>query len=257
MDTQSLAAAVLDPLAVPADRLYRVSPALYRGLVEHGLVDPRAVALADGLLVREAARGDGTEVDPLDRLYRMSLGAYDKVAAIGLLGPGDKVELIDGLLVTKMTKGDPHRVATHLTMDALAAVAPRGWFVSKEDPVALPTGPSGYASEPEPDVTLVRGTIRDYVRRKPDPEDLALVVEVAESSLREDRAKLARYAWQRIAVAWVVNLADRVVEVYTDPTGPVAPAGYRAVATHGVGDTVAVVIAGREVGRVAVADLLP
>ena len=254
MDTQRLAAAVLDPLAVPADRLYRVSPELYRGLVEHGLIDPRRVALVDGLLVVEPARGNVAEADPM---YRMPLALYDEIARIGLLGPDDKTELLDGLLVTKMTKGDPHRVATHLTRDALAAVVPRGWFVSKEDPVALPTGPSGYASMPEPDLSVIRGTIRDYVRRKPGPDDLALVVEVAESSLREDRAKFARYAREAVPVAWLVNLNDRIVEVYTNPTGPVTPARYQEMATHGPGDRVPVLIDGCAAGQIAVADLLP
>jgi Uma2 family endonuclease len=248
------AAAVVD---LPADRLYRVSPALYRGLVEHRLIDPRTVALADGLLVVEPARDNGTEADPLERLYRMPLAVYDAVARIGLLGPGDKTELLDGLLVTQMTKGDPHTAATFLIVDALRGSLPDGWHVKNEAPIRLADGPSGHASAPEPDVTLVRGTIRDYVRRKPCPEDLALVVEVAESSLQVDRAKLARYAWQGVPVAWIVNLADRVVEVYTGPSGPVAPARYQEVATHGVGDTVPVVIDGREVGQVAVADLLP
>ena len=245
------AAAVVDPLA---DRLYRVSPALYRGLVDHRLIDPRTVALADGLLVVAPIQGNGTEADRLDRLYRMPLAVYDEVARIGLLGPGDKTELLDGLLVMKMTKGDPHTATTFLIVDALRGSLPDGWHVKNEAPIRLADGPSGHASEPEPDVTLIRGTIRDYVRRKPGPEDLALVVEVAESSLHEDRAKLARYAWQRVPVAWLVNLAARVVEVYT---GPAAPARYQEVTTHGVGDTVPVVIDGREVGQVAVADLLP
>jgi hypothetical protein len=240
-----------------AERLYRVSPALYRGLVEHGLIDPRAVALADGLLVVEPARSNGTEADPHDRLYRMPLAVYDEVARIGLLGPSDKTELLDGLLVRKMTKGDPHIAATHLTWDALAAVVPRGCYVRKEDPVALPTGPSGYASMPEPDLSVVQGTVRDYLTHKPGPGDTVLIVEVAESSLREDRAKLIRYAWQGIPVAWIVNLNDRVVEVYTNPTGPATPARYQDVATHGPGDRVPVVIDGRAVGQVAVADLLP
>ena len=245
------AAAVVD---LPADRLYRVSLALYRSLVDHRLIDPRRVALADGLLVVEPARGNETEAD---RLYRMPLAVYDEVARIGLLGPGDKTELLDGLLVMKMTKGDPHTATTFLIVDALRGSLPDGWHVKNEAPIRLADGPSGHASEPEPDVTLIRGTIRDYVRRKPGPEDLALVVEVAESSLHEDRAKLARYAWQRVPVAWLVNLADRVVEVYTGPAGPAAPARYQEVTTHGVGDTVPVVIDGREVGQVAVADLLP
>ena len=79
-------------------------------------------------------------------------------------------------------------------------------------------------------MTVIRGTILDYPARKPGPADVALVVEVAESSLREDRKVLARYAWANIPVAWIVNLNDRAVEVYTGPTGPADPADLRKIA---------------------------
>lgn len=253
MDTPYLAEAVLDPGDVPVDRLYRVAPEVYRALIEHGLIaEGDGVGFEDGLLV------NGVSASLDDRLYRLSLDLYDAMVGHGLLGPVDKVELLDGLLVKKMTKGHSHIVATHLTRDALAAVLPGGWFVFKEDPVALPTGPSGYASEPEPDVSVVRGVIRDYLARHPDPRDMALVVEVADSLVRDDRViKLIRYAWASIPVAWLVNLVDRSVEVYSQPTGPAAPARYREVAVYGEGDDVPVVLDGREAGRVAARDLLP
>jgi len=260
MDTQNLAEAVLDPGDFPADRLYRIAPEVYRGMTELGLIAPHEVALLDGLLVRGLAGVDDPidAPDPVDWLYRMPLDVYDRLAEVGLLGPSDRTELLDGLLVRKMTKGHPHIVATHLTRDALAAVLPGGWFVFKEDPVALPTGPGGYASEPEPDVSVVRGAIRDYLARHPDPQDMALIVEVADSSIREDRVKkLVRYAWAGVPVAWLVNLVARTVEVHSQPTGPAAPARYQEVAVYGEGDDVPVVVDGREAGRVAARDLLP
>lgn len=254
MDTQTLVDdAVLGPLEGPADRLYRITPDVYRGMVEHGLLTDRdRVVFADGLLVHEPA-GEG-ESALIDRLYRIPLDVYDRIADIGLLGPGDKVELLDGLLVKKMTKGNPHIVATMLIMEALRDVVPAGFHVRKEDPVVLPVGPKGHASEPEPDLSVARGAIRDYLTHKPGPRDVALVVEVSESSLREDRGKLTRYAWVDIPVAWLVNLNDRTIEVHSDPAGA---AGYRAVATYTDGDEVPVIVDGREVGRIAVADLLP
>jgi hypothetical protein len=256
MDTRRQTTPVLEPPTVPADRLYRVAPEVYRGMVDHGLIAPHEVALADGLLVQRAEGANGP-ADPLDRLYRMPLDIYDRAAEIGLLGPCDRTELLDGLLVTKMSREPPHVLAACLTWEALARAVPAGWYVKKEDPVGLPSGPSGHDSEPEPDVSVVRGTARDYAARHPGPGDTALIVEVSESSLREDRSKLARYAWENIPVAWVVNLNDRVVEVYTRPSGPVAPAGYRDVTPCGPDDDVPVVIDGHEVGRVAARGLLP
>lgn len=255
MDARHPTPPVIEPPTVPAERLYRMAPETYHGLIEHGLIAPQEIALVDGLLV-QGSECDGPS-EPSDRLYRMPLDVYHRVADAGLLGPGDKTELLDGLLLKKMTKGDPHIIATHLTRDALAAAVPGGWFVLKEDPVALPTGPSRYASEPEPDLAVVRGAIRDYLGHKPKPEDVALIVEVAETSLRWDRSKLTRYAWANVPVAWIVNLNDRVVEVYSNPTGPVAPARYQDVTTYGPDDHAPVVVDGREVGRVAVAGLLP
>jgi Uma2 family endonuclease len=259
MDTRRQTTTVLEPPNVPLDRLYRMAPEVYHGMIEHGLIADRdRLALVDGLLVREAgAGGDNGNADPLDRLYRMPLDVYHEVGRLGLIHEDEPVELLDGLLVNKMTRGAPHVVAAVLIMEALRAVVPAGWHVRKEDPIALPTGPKGHASEPEPDVSVVRGTIRDYAARHPSAADMALVIEVAESSLRDDRAKLARYAWENIAVAWIVNLNEKVIEVSSKPSGPVAPSGYGDLAVFGADDHVPVVIDGREVGRVAVRDLLP
>jgi hypothetical protein len=83
------------------------------------------------------------------------------------------------------------------------------------------------------------------------------VVEVADSSLGEDRKGLARNAWVNIPVAWIVDLKSRAVEVYAQPTGPARPAKYQDVVVYGEGDEIPLVIDGRELGRIAVRDVLP
>jgi Uma2 family endonuclease len=210
MDTQTLAAAVHEPLAVPTDRLFPISLKVYEGMVKHRL-----------------------------------------------LTEDDKVELLDGLLVEKMTKGNPHITATYLVWGSLHGLALEGWHARKEDPIALPAGPTGRDSAPEPDIALVRGAIRDYRSRKPVAADIAIVVEVVETSVRMDRAKLASYAWAGIPVAWIVDLKKSTVEVYAKPSGPVKLATYQESQTYGPGDRVPVVVEGREVGQIAVEDLLP
>ncbi len=258
MDMQGLVGVADDPLAIPIDRLYRISPDVYRGMVERGLLtDQDKVVFRDGLLVQESA--GGSEADPLDGLYRFPLDVYHEMAGLGLLTKYDKAVLLDGLLVKKMTKGEPHVVATLLVVDALRGLAGAGWHVRPESPLTLPSGPSGHGSEPEPDVYVVRGATRDYLAlaRHPGPGDLAFVVEVSDSSLRDDRRGLARYAWSRIPVAWVVNLTNETVEVYTRPTGPADPARYEETKFYQKGDRLPVVVDGLEVGQVAVADLLP
>jgi Uma2 family endonuclease len=247
------------------DRLYRMPLEMYHGIAEHGLLTPRdKVVLLDGLLVNKYAPSSQypesawpePDIWP-ERLYRMPLEVYHGIAEHGLLTPRDKVVLLDGLLVNKMTKGGPHVVATNLVWDALRGLVPDGWFVTKEDPVALPGAPLGLASEPEPDLSVVRGGIRDYAARHPGPGDVALVVEVADSSIREDRKSLAVYARAGIPSVWLVNLPDGTVEVHTNPTTGTEPAKYNEMNAYGSSGRVPVRVEGRDVGEIAVTDILP
>ena len=177
--------------------------------------------------------------------------------AAGILTTDDRCILLDGVLVAKMTKEPPHVTCVKLTRHALGQVVPPGWHVDKEDPIALPDGPGGFDSVPEPDVQVLRGSIRDYSARHPLPEDAPLVVEVSDSSLRSDRNKLVRYAWCGVPIVWIINLAARVVEVYGRPSGPADEPGYRDFQTFGENDEIPIFLDGDEVGRVAVRDLLP
>lgn len=170
----------------------------------------------------------------------------------GILTEDDPVELLDGYLVTKMPRNPPHRLTTQLTREALTRLCPAGWFVDAQEPITTDT------SEPEPDVAVIRGDRRAFTDRHPGPGDLALVVEVADTSLSRDRGSKKRlYARAALPVYWIVNLIDRQIEVYTDPTGPAEEPDYRQRQVFETGAELPVEIAGREVGRVSVADLLP
>ena len=101
---------------------------------------------------------------------------------------------------------------------------------------------------------MVRGTRDDYLERHPEPEDVALLVEVADSSLDRDQGqKLLAYAKGAYPVYWIVNLVDRQVEVYSDPT----PDGYQSRVDFKPGQDFPVIIEGVEVGRIRVDDILP
>ena len=103
-------------------------------------------------------------------------------------------------------------------------------------------------------MAVVRGDSRDYKDRHPEPSEIPLVVEAADSSLNFDRTtKQAIYASAKIPVYWFVNLIDRCLEVYSEPKG----GRYRKFTVLEESATVAVVIDGHELGQVAVADLLP
>ena len=109
--------------------------------------------------------------------------------------------------------------------------------------------------EPEPDVAIVRGSDADYRHRVPTPADVALLVEVSDSTLDQDRGKkLEAYARAGIPVYWIVNLVDRQVEVYTRP---VKAGRYRSRKDYKPGQQVPVVIAGQQLAPIAVDDILP
>jgi Uma2 family endonuclease len=182
-------------------------------------------------------------------LYRLTLEQYEAMVESGAFTARDRFHLINGFLVAKMTQNDPHCTADDLCGAALDRMIPSGWYVRPAKPIRLPS----QVSKPEPDRSVVRGAIRDYSQRTPGAADVALVVEVSESSLSEDR-KLARiYGASGIAVYWIVNLVDRQVEVYTLPY----PDGYHSRQDFTPGQHLPVVIDGVEVGRIDVADTLP
>ena len=102
---------------------------------------------------------------------------------------------------------------------------------------------------------VVRGADADYRHRIPTPADVALLVEVSESTLGQDRGvKRTAYARDGIAVYWIVNLVDRQVEVYTRP---VKEGRYRSRKDYKLGQQVPVVIAGQPLPPIAVDDILP
>jgi Uma2 family endonuclease len=197
------------------------------------------------------ANGRSTAV-PIEPIWRLNLGQYHHMIRDGILTDDDPVELLEGWLVVKMPKNPPHRLSTGLTRTALERVVPAGWYVDTQEPVTLQD------SEPEPDVAVVRGDRRQYVDRHPGPQDLALLVEVADASLQRDRVTKRRlYAEARIPIYWIVNLLEGHVEVYADPSGPVEHPDYGQRQVYDAADVIPVVIEGTEVGRIAVHELLP
>jgi Uma2 family endonuclease len=184
----------------------------------------------------------------LTEVYRMTVNEYERMASAGALDD-DRVELLDGYLVTKMGKNPPHCWATRELLDRLALLLPPDWTWRQEQPLRIPE-----YDEPEPDIAIVRGANSDYKARAPEPKDVTLLVEVADTTLSRDRGrKLSAYAAAGIPVYWIVNLVDRQVEVYSGP----GPAGYQSRVDFTIGNQVPVVIGGQQRGLVAVDAILP
>ena len=191
-------------------------------------------------------------VAPTVTLWRWSVDKYHEMVRAGIIGEDDHVELLEGWIVKKMTKSPLHRTVTGLLRDCLQRVIPAGWFVDSQDPVTLA------ASEPEPDVVLVRGSRLDYLDHHPGPGDVALVAEVSDSGLSRDRVfKKSIYAAAGIAVYWVVNLVDRRLEVYSGCTSSASASDYTRCDCFSAGDKVPLVVDGQTVAEIPVAAILP
>jgi len=198
-----------------------------------------------------ASPPSGTAAVPDVPIYRLTVAQYQAMAQAGILTEDDPVELLEGWLVPKMTKNPPHSSVARRLRRLLDQTVPEGWLVLSQDPIT--TGDSA----PEPDVCIVRGQEESFAGRHPTSGEVALVVEVADTSLRQDRGTKKRlYARAGIPVYWILNLVDRRFEVYTDPTGPAKQPDYRQHHDYGPSDVIPVVLIGVEVGSLAVEKLL-
>ena len=104
---------------------------------------------------------------------------------------------------------------------------------------------------------MVKGPKRRFFKHHPRAGDIALLIEVSDSTLEQDRGvKLKMYARDRIPEDWIINLVDNVVEVYTQPKGSRKPS-YRSLISYSAGESVPIRIAGKDLGEIAVSDLLP
>ena len=145
------------------------------------------------------------------RTRRWTRKEYDRLIEIGFFDEDEPVELVGGQLIVAEPKGTGHSVALQLAAEALRRAFGAGWTVRVQDPIAPDD-----ESEPEPDVAVVAGSPREYLAAHPSRP--ALVLEVSNSSLAFDRRdKGSLYARAQILDYWIVNLVDRVLEVYRDP----------------------------------------
>ncbi|RPI86541.1 MAG: Uma2 family endonuclease [Planctomycetaceae bacterium] len=189
---------------------------------------------------------------PPGPVWRFSVADYHRLIASRVLGEDDRVELLEGWIVPKMTHNPPHDGTIQIVSEHLRPLLSPGWVIRIQSAITTSD------SEPEPDIAIVRGNARTYLKRHPGPADIALVVEVAESTLDQDRVQKARlYARASIPVYWVINLVDNQVEVFSNPTGAGDVPGYRTSQVAHASDVVPFVLDGQRVTEIRVAELLP
>lgn len=191
-----------------------------------------------------------------DVRHRITVEEYHRMAEAGTFGPELRVELLEGVIVDKMTKKTPHVHATDLLEDLLHHFLPRGsgYFASMGNPVTI----EERDGEPDPDAMVLRGSLKDYAGRRRTAVDLALVIEVADTSYQIDRfVKWVTYAAAGVPIYWILDLNCGRLEVHTEPTGQGETAAYTRTQILGPDDEVSLILDGREVARFAVREIFP
>ena len=191
-------------------------------------------------------------LSPRQGVRKFTVDEYHKLIKEGFFAANEKFELIEGWIVNKMSRNPPHDVAIFLAQTELQAHLPTEWILRVQ--LAATLG----ESEPEPDLAIVKAPGRAYSERHPGAADIALVVESSATSLQFDRADKGRvYAAAGIAAYWILNVVDDQVEVYTEPAGSDAKAGYRVQRIFSGGDPVPLVIVGKQLAEIPARQLLP
>jgi Uma2 family endonuclease len=184
-------------------------------------------------------------------IYRMTASQFRKAIDAGVFEERH-VELLGGIPFV-MSENPPHILASIRLFAALSALAasPR-WVVNKEHRLELGQW------LPLPDLVVLRGPDATYGSRWARAADVAMLVEIADSSYpRDSGVKLRRYASFQIPAYWILDLNRRLVEVRRLPSGKGKHAGYAQYDVYQESDRVPVVLDGQDLGSIAVSAILP
>lgn len=145
---------------------------------------------------------------------KFDVDEYYRMAEAGILGPGDRVELIEGEIVEMVPIGSEHSGAVNRLTSVLGRIAGTSFTLAVQNPLRLDR-----KNEPIPDVSLLRPRADYYSRHHPAAADVLVLIEVCGTSLEMDRkTKLPLYAKHRVPEVWLVDVRGKKVEVYRDPS---------------------------------------
>ncbi len=155
---------------------------------------------------------------------------YEQMIRAGLFGEDDRLELIEGEVIAMSPIGPGHAGRVNRLNRLFARRVGERALISVQNPVRLAH------SEPQPDLALLRPRADDYAEGHPQPEDVLLIVEVADTSADYDRSvRIPLYGRAGILETWLVDLTSLSMEVYRGPTA----SGYKEKRTLGASDTLA------------------
>ena len=177
---------------------------------------------------------------------RFTIDEYHKMIQADILTENDRVELLDGEIVEMSPIGSRYAACVDRLNRLFILVLGQQVIVRVQNPIRL-----SERSEPEPDLALVEARPDFYAEAHPEPEDVLLLIEVADTSATFDRSvKLPLYAQASIVEVWLIDLSEKRVEVYRQPSAQ----GYQSVQQLGSGQNLAP-LALPEI-KVAIAEIL-
>lgn len=142
-----------------------------------------------------------------------TIDEYHRLVDLGFFTENDRIELIRGEIVEMAPKRTPHSVCNSLLWKQLYELVGKQAEIRVQEPITLSSN-----SEPEPDVVIAKKKDDNYLTAHPTVEDIILVIEISDSTLKYDREiKLSLYAEAGINNYWIINLVDRNLEVYINP----------------------------------------
>jgi Uma2 family endonuclease len=145
--------------------------------------------------------------------HRFTVEDYHRMADTGVLKPDARVELLNGQIIDMAPIGPFHGGLTNRLNRLFTGFSRNRFLVSAQNPVRLDEH-----SEPQPDLMLLKPAADDYTSRLPGPQDVFLLIEVADSTLAFDRReKLPAYGRAGIGEVWIINLPEQCVEIYREP----------------------------------------
>ena len=190
------------------------------------------------LLGREAVTPTAAAPDTLEPLtphrYRLTVTEYHRLGENGIFDEDSRVELIEGDLIAMPPIGEQHASKTRRLNRLFSLQVGDTAIVDVQNPVMLDAH-----SEPQPDIVLLKPCPDFYESAHPRPEDVLLLIEVSDSTLRYDRdIKVPLYAKAGIAEVWLLDAASQRLEIYRRPS----PGGYREIHYPALTDNIAPVL---------------
>lgn len=190
------------------------------------------------------------DVPPPVPIHRFSVEEYQRLGEVGVLSEDDRVELLEGWIVPKMMRNGDHDGVIHQLMELLQKSIPDGWTVRNQGAIVTAD------SQPEPDLAIAIGNTKRYRHRHPAADEIAVVIEIAGTSLRQDKTLKNRiYSRAGIPSYWLINLQDLSIEFYSEPTGDAEPR-YQSHRVFTLGQSIPLIIAEQVVAQISVSDAI-